>query len=251
MGKKVWTTAKINLTNTKIPYLVLGCIIAYGLVLDVISVIITVVSGTAGGSFFFSFAAYLWVLVILAAIFIPAINFRRFVNLGGKRETFFWGSLTSYAILAGAASLVNTIFFYTIDRLIISTEYFVGVEAVMRDPALMDNHYMMLNMIELFGWHEHGVFFVIVQQFAFLFLLAVAIHTFTAIQDKWYGWVADVVIAAIISVFTPIAPLRTALVWFFNQIIFHPNALWQISFCIILAAAIYALNKPIFARKVI
>jgi hypothetical protein len=73
----------------------------------------------------------------------------------------------------------------------------------------------------------------------------------TAAQDKWYGWVADVLIVAIISVFTPIEPLRASLVWFFNLIIFHSNTFLQIAAYLILATAIYSLNKLILARKAI
>ena len=72
-----------------------------------------------------------------------------------------------------------------------------------------------------------------------------------AAQDKWYGWVADILIIAIISVFTPIAPLRAALVRFFNLIIFHSNAFIQIAACLILALVVYSLNKLLLARKAI
>jgi len=84
-----------------------------------------------------------------------------------------------------------------------------------------------------------------------LFLLASFVHTLVSIQDKWYGWVTDVVLIAIISVFTPIAPLRAVLVVFFNMIIFHPNALLHILNCVGIGLIIYALNKPIYARKAI
>jgi hypothetical protein len=51
-------------------------------------------------------------------------------------------------------------------------------------------------------------------------------------------------------VFTPIAPLRAVLAAFFRTILFSPPPL-QISVCLILAAALYALSKPIYARKAI
>jgi hypothetical protein len=183
---------------------------------------------------------YLWLLLVMAAIFIPAKNFRRIINLGGKRGNFFWGSLVTYAILACAVSLVNVVFNYGFDRLFEASpnfdrSYFGGV----------------INLTEVFGWTRYGAVVAFLQQFAFLFLFAVFVHTLTASQDKWYGWAADVASVAIISVFTPIAPLRAALVWFFRAILFHPNALFQIIFCLVLAAAIYSLNRPIFSRKAI
>ena len=100
------------------------------------------------------------------------------------------------------------------------------------------------------GWMGNGPVVAFIQQFAFLLLLAAVIHTLTAAQDKWYGWAADILIIAVIAVFTPIAPLRASLAWFFNLIIFQ-SAYIQIPACLVLAAAVYSLNKPILARKAI
>ena len=108
-----------------------------------------------------------------------------------------------------------------------------------------------MDVLYWFGWLNNGVVVAFFRQFAFLFLFASAIHTLAAAQDKWYGWAADILIVAIISVFTPIAPLRASLVWFFNLIIFNSNAFLQIAACLILAIAIYSLNKLILARKTI
>ena len=192
---------------------------------------------------------YLWLLIIFAAIFIPIKNFRRIVNLGGKRGDYFWGSITTYAALSGVVSIVNTVFFYIYERFLIGTGYFVSFSDFMWDTTLIDNHYITVNTVELFGWSTRGVFFVLIQQFAFLFLLAVVVHTLVSAQSKWYGWAADVLIVAVISVFTPINPLRQSLLWFFNLIIFHSNGLIQITACMVLAILIYSLNKWILARK--
>jgi hypothetical protein len=189
---------------------------------------------------FISAGNALWLLPVLAGIYIPAKNFRRIVSLGGRRGNFFWGSLECYAVLSAAASFANVFIYCTIDTFIkragyFDVNFFAGV----------------VNLVEVFGWIRHGVIAAFLQQFAFLFLFAVFTHTLTATQDKWYGWVSDVMLVAIISVFTPIAPLRSALAWFFTLILTHPNAFLQIFACIILAIAIYSLNRPIFARKAI
>jgi len=66
-------------------------------------------------------------------------------------------------------------------------------------------------------------------------------------QTRWYGWVADVIIVAIISVFTPIAVLRSAEVWFFRLIIFGTPWL-QVVACLVLATGFYALSMPLLNR---
>jgi len=187
-----------------------------------------------------SIGNFLWLLPLLAAIIIPTRNFRRILNLGGKRDNFLLGSLIVYVIIAAFISLGNVLINYTVDVLIERAPFY--------DTNMFGG---VVNLVEVFRWVDNGAVIAFFRQFAFLFLLATFVHTLTAIQDKWYGWAVDVAIIAIISVFIPIAVLRSALVWFFNLIIFHQNAFLQIGACLAIGIAIYALNKPILARKVI
>lgn len=251
MNKQAWTVSKLNLSNIRTPYFVTGLVFMLIFAQSLVYMIVSFASGKAGGQLNISSGNYIWLLMILAAIFIPARNFRKMVNLGAKREGIFQGGAVTYAALAGFTALANTALFYTVERFLIGTGYYAGFEAFMRDPSLMDHKYISVNLIELFGWSARGPGFAIAQQFAFLMLLAAAVHTLTAMQDKWYGWVTDLAIAAILSVFIPIAPLRAWLVRFFDLILFNANPFMQISVCLLLAAAVYALSKPIFARKVI
>lgn len=174
---------------------------------------------------------YLYLLILLGAIFLPALNFRKMMNLGGKRIDFFKGCILNYLVISAAVSFGVIIICFTYERFVL--QYYDG----------------LLNLLYVFGWMDNGVLIAFLQQFAFLFLLASFTHTLTAMQDKWYGWVTDAVIIAIISVFTPIAPLRKALILFFNLTIFHSNAFVQIIFCLVLAIAVYFINLPILERK--
>lgn len=251
MNKNTWAIAKLNLKNIKTPYFVTGLIFSILFVQSIVYTIIAVSSKSAGEQLQISSADYLWLLIIMAAIYIPTKNFRRIINLGGKRDGFFWGSLACYATLAAAVTITTTFLYNTYERLLIGTGYFIGFETFLQNPALMDNHYVSVSLIEVFGWLGNGAVIAFFQQFAFLFLLATVVHTFTAMQDKWYGWVTDAIIAAILGIFIPIAPLRVWLLGFFNLIIFNSNAFVQIAACILLAIAVYSLSKPIFARKAI
>lgn len=251
MNKHTWAIAKLNLKNIKTAYFVTGLIFAIVFVQSVVYTIIASSSTNAGDQLQIGSGNYFWLLIIMAAIFIPTKNFRRIVNLGGKRNGFFWGSLWCYATLAGAVTIANTFLYYTYERFLINTGYYAGYDTFIQNPAIMDNHYISVNLIEIFGWIKNGAVIAFIQQFAFLFLLASVVHTLTAMQDKWYGWVTDAVIAAILGTFIPIAPLREWLVKFFNLIIFNSNAFIQIVACMLLAIAVYALSKLIFIRKAI
>jgi len=237
MKSKALVVARINFRNIRLAYIITGIVFFAVLAQDIVLLILDATGVYLGNAdnMTVGIGNYLYLVILLGAIFIPSLNFQKMMNLGGKRDDFFKGCIVAYAIMAAAVSLAGVIIYYTYERLVISL-YYVGGN---------------LNVLYWFGWLNNGPVVAFAQQFAFLFLVASVAHTLTALQDKWYGWITDIVIVAIISVFTPIAPLRAALVWFFNLIIFHPVALVQIAACLILAIVIYLINKPVLARKVI
>jgi hypothetical protein len=168
----------------------------------------------------------MYLLPLLMAILIPARNFAKLMNLGGKRMDFFKGSLVTYAAVVLFATLFGIVAYYSADHYLIGTQV----------------SGFSLNLLDAFGFMRRGAGVAFFQMLAFLFLAASMAHTLTLAQGRWYGWLADVLIIAIISVFTPIAPLRAALVWFFNMIIFHDIAAVQIASCLVLGAALCALS---------
>lgn len=213
---KALAIAKINFRQSKLAYIItvavflLGCLDASldHFILKTKSPEISV--------------GHFWYLgIILTAIFIPALNFKKIMHLNGKKIDFYWGNLINYIVFSAVISALNLIIFYTMDK-------------------LFSTHHTMWNLVEIFGWSKNGIVVAFLQQFAFLLLAAVFIHTLTAAQSYWVGWVIDIILAAIISVFTPIKPLRAILVWFFNLIIFNSNAFVQIAACLGISAAIYA-----------
>ncbi|MDR1319893.1 MAG: hypothetical protein LBK56_00470 [Gracilibacteraceae bacterium] len=226
-----WKVAKINLKNIQIPCLITAICVAAMLAQTSVKALVASGGGDMSGQLEISGGCFLWLLPLLAAIFVPAKNFRRIVNLGGKRGHFLRGALMAYAVLAAAVSAGNMAVHYAFDLPMIATGYFEGV----------------VNLVDVFGWTKYGVIAAFVQQAAFLFLLAVFTHTLTAAQGKWYGLAADILIIAVVSVFTPIAPLRAVLAGFFRLILFA-GPLPQTAACLLIAAALWALNKPVLAR---
>jgi len=252
MCKTSWNLAKTNLRHLQVPYALTG-IIAGAMAIQTLVFVILLRSGVIIGGSQISVGSLLWLLPLLAGIFVPARNFRRIINLGGKRHNFFWGSLMAYAVLAAAVTIANTAIYYVVDLPIIRADLFHPFfpfyprEAfIMGEPGHIGG---IANLIEVFRWNQNGIIFVLLQQFAFLFLICTVAHTLTAIQVKWYGWVTNVVLIAIISVFSPIPVLRQALVWFFNLIIFHDTAILQVVACLVLGMVVYMINKPLLARR--
>jgi hypothetical protein len=228
-----FAVTKLNLRNIGPAYWITGVTVAAMLV-DLIVMAILLACGIDVGGDQMGMGQWFWLLPVLAPVLIASLHFRRVINLGGTRTAYLRGAAITYVIMAAAVSLADLIFYYAFDRVMVRTGVFTNT----------------LSAQDAFGWRGHNPVTAFCQEFAFLLLVAVFVHTLTALQDRWYGWVTDIVIIAIISVFTPIAALRGAELWFFRMICFHPLAWVQILSCLILSVVIYALNRPIYAAKV-
>ncbi|MDR1411796.1 MAG: hypothetical protein LBI91_06300 [Spirochaetaceae bacterium] len=228
--KTVIGMAKINLKHSKTAYWVAGI----GFALASINYILSITIDNSGSETV-ALGNYFYLIPLCLSVFTPAQNFSKLMNLGGKRMDFFKSSLLAYATAAAAASLASIAISLSIDKWMVLHGKINGV----------------LDILNVYGFMARGPAAAFFQMTAFLLLAACAAHTLTLIQGHWYGWLADAMIAAIISVFTPIAPLRAALAWFFNMIIFHDIAAVQIVSCLALGAAIYCAGLvPIKSKQI-
>jgi hypothetical protein len=234
MNRGAWIITKVNLKNISAVYITTTLLVLALTAQYIIDFIASLNGDDLSMNVSISCGWVVWLLIPLAAVLISAKNFKRIINLGGKRADFFRGSLMTYAALALTAAAAATVLNYALDRPVVAALGLGG----------------KLSAADVFGWSAHNPVIAFFQQSAFLFLFAAFTHTLTALQDRWYGLAVDVLIIAVIAVFTPIAPLRRVLAGFFWLILFSPP-LPQIAACVVLALAVYGLNIPILARKVI
>lgn len=215
---KYWMVAKVNFKKTTwIAYLVAGiCVVAM-----IADYIVDRTLNTVGDS---TVAAYcmLYLVCILAPIFIASVNYTKMMHIGVKKKTYFFGCIINYIALAAVISLLGVLGHYVID-------------------PLMSKYETIYGLISVFGW-DTSVFGAFFSQFSFLLLVETVIHTLVFMQTKWYGWVADLLIVAIISVFTPIPVLREAEIFLFRFTIFQQPAIIHIAVCLVLASMIYLTN---------
>ena len=220
---------KINLRQSQTVHIIMIIVLITGIFNYIM--FLTINSKEEGASTT-AFGNLLYLTPLLMAIFVPAENFSKMINLGGKRKDFFKSSIILYVLVSAIVTILSILFYFTIDQIAIIEE-------------------RLLDVLDVFGFMENGVIIAFFQMWAFLILVSCTAHTITLIQGRWYGWVGDVLIIAIISVFTPIAPLRATLVWFFNMIIFHDIAIVQIISCLVLSAIIYCLSLiPIKSKAI-
>lgn len=222
--KGVSAVGRINFQCLMPAYIVTAAFLAIGLY--------NIIAGLTGLSdnTYIEMSNYLYVLAVMAPIIIETRNFKRLMHLNGDKKDFYWGVLLDYCILAAAISLFSIIVYVL-----------TGI--------LFDGRLNIIHLMEVFGWWQHGVIIAFIRQLAFLLLVEVFVHTLTSIQGHWYGWLIDAGLIAILCIFIPLAGPRKLLVGFFHLIIFHENALIQISSCIVLTAIIYILYRLVLQRK--
>jgi hypothetical protein len=233
MFKKLIIITHLNLRNCKAAWITTAILFFLIFGQTVVHIILAKNGVDISSQTELSSGNFLYALPLLCAILIPAKNFRRLINLGCKRGDFFWGSLCTYGVLAVGVSMANIVVYYAFDL------------PVLRINLMQD----LLNLLDVWGWSTSGAVVAFLQQSAFLFLAMVFFHTLASLHEWWSGWVTDALIVAVISVFTPIKPLRNAEYAFFRAILFQPSAFMQIVTCLGLSVALCALNKPILNRR--
>lgn len=224
--KTVWEIAKINFRQLLPAYIVTAAFVLIG-----IYNLIACLTGITD-NYYVDMANYLYVFAVMAPIIISARNFKRIMHLNGKKETFYWGAMVNYILIAAGISITLIVFF-------------------MCTNAIFGHRLIINNLTDIFGWWKHGAAVAFVQQFLFLLLIEVFLHTLTSIQNRWFGWVFDGILLFILAVFIPVPALRKVLAGFFNMIIFHSNVLVQMMSCLALSAAAYLVYYAILKRKML
>lgn len=172
---------------------------------------------------------YTWLAAAMAPFFIVCYDCKKLMYLGTSKKDYYLGSLATYGILAVIISLANTSIHLLFDPL---------------------NHgQTVVNLMELCGWTENGIIIAFLQQALFLALVMIFLHVLLSMQPYWYGWLADVILAAVICVFIPIAPLRQVLATFFAAVMFNSNALLHIAICAALSMLLAAAGLAVLKRK--
>lgn len=172
---------------------------------------------------------YTWLLAVLTPFFFVFYDFAKLMHLGASKKDSYLGCLISYGVLALGISLVNTLIHLVIDPLY---------------PAQT-----VINLMDVCRWTENGIFAAALQQMFFLLLVMVFLHVLLSMQTHWYGWLTDVVLVAIVCVFTPIAPLRAILAGFFQVVMRNGNAVLHIGVCLLLSAALSFVGLAVLKRK--
>lgn len=197
-----------------------------------ISFIITalvVLCATSSGNVVLSNGNYTWLLAALTPFFFVFYDFTKLMHLGASKKDSYIGCLIGYGVLAFCISFVNTVIHLWIDPVYAAQT--------------------VINMMDVCKWTENGIIVAGLQQIFFLALVMIFLHVLLSMQTYWYGWLTDALLAAIICIFTPIAPLRAILVGFFQIVMLNSNAVMHICICLLLSTALSLGGLVVLKRK--
>lgn len=216
--KPVFTVTKRLLASNRISFLITA-------------LVVLLATTSADSPIALSRGNYAWLLAVTSPFFFVFYDYTKLVHLGATKKDYYLGSLAGYGVLAFLMSAVNTLI-----RLVI-------------DPLNRDQ--TVVNLMDVCGWWQNGPILAAVQQFLFLLLVMVFLHVLLSVQPYWYGWLADALLAAVVCVFTPIAPLRGLLSKFFGAVMLNGNALSHLGICLVLTAVFALLGLEALKRKTI
>lgn len=190
---------------------------------------LVVVCAASSGDVVLSNGNYTWLLAVLTPFFFVFYDFTKLMHLGASKKDYFIGCLTSYGFLALFISVLNTLIHQFLDPVV---------------PART-----VINLMDVCGWTENGILTAGFQQMCFLLLAMIFLHVLLSIQAQWYGWLADLLLTAVICVFTPVAPLRGILAGFFRLIMLNGNAPLHIGICLLFGAGLVLGGIAVLKRK--
>lgn len=196
----------------------------------IITAVVVLCATTSGDSkIALSNGNYTWLLAVMTPFIFVYYDYRKLIHLGTSKGDYYFGSLAGYGLMALMVSLANTAIYMLIDPL---------------------NHTQrVINLMDLCGWTANGIEIAFLQQTIFLLLSMIFLHVLLSMQPYWYGWLTDGVLVALISIFTPIAPLRHILAGFFKVIMFNSNAFLHIGICLFLSAVLSLIGVAVLKRK--
>lgn len=212
--KAIFAIAKRLLASNKISFIITALV---------------VLCATSSGKVVLSNGNYTWLLAVLTPFFFVFYDFTKLMYLGASKKDYFLGCLISYGFLAFGISLVN-----------------IAIHLLI-DPVYSAQ--TVINLMDVCQWTENGMIAAGLQQMFFLLLVMIFLHVLLSMQTHWYGWLTDVLLAALICIFTPIAPLRALLAEFFQLIMLNSNAVLHIGICLLFGAALSLGGLMVLKRK--
>ncbi|AYY12574.1 hypothetical protein EF847_07505 [Actinobacteria bacterium YIM 96077] len=221
---------RLSLSNLALAWAVLLACFALVTIPSVIQVVQAGPDEYFDNSYLLSSGNAFYVLIFIAPAVVALSHLMKVMYLNAAKETFLAGAVLLYALLAAAVSAANHAFHYTLDQ-------------------SWEQTFQVVNLAAIFGWTDHGVLVGFLQQFAFMFLVAIAVHTLASLQRSWVGWLVDLMLIGLFSASLVTEPLVSVRSWLSEVLVSHSSAPVQIGSCLVAAALLYGIALKVLRRK--
>lgn len=146
------------------------------------------------------------IFMIFLAIVLPTAFFRKMLNFGATRKTYYIGLTTIYTAWAAAFALFNVLWLEL-------------------EKGLIREYMNTFNILEIFHWDQFGVVGMFLYQFGTYMLLASLLNLLFSDLRLPAGWVLWVLLAAAIPVGTSVPSLRIHVADVFETLLFNDSLL--------------------------
>jgi hypothetical protein len=230
IGSKARVVTRLSLSNLTLAWAVTLAVLALVTIPSVIQIVQTGPDEYFENSYLLSSGNACYVLLLVTPAVVATGHLTKVMHLNATKESCLAGAVLLYALLAAGASAVNHAVYSTLDQSWSQT-------------------FQVVNLATVFGWTGNGVVAGVSQQFAFLFLVAVAVHLLASLQRSWVGWSTDLLLIGLFSASLVVEPLVSGRTWLVDVLVLHPSALVQIGSCLVVVALLCGVALVVLRRR--
>lgn len=169
------------------------------------------------------------ILLIVMAIIVPTVSFKKLINLGATRTEYHWGAVGFYAIWAAGIAAFNVLW--------------LGLE-----EHVINDYIRTYNILDIFHWNDFGYIGNLLYQFAAYMMAVSLFHFLFSGVRNYIGWIIGALLIAAIPVSLSIESLRDKVADGFSFLLFN-DVLWEGLALNLALACLFVMGSWLYTRK--
>lgn len=227
MGKSL-VLLKASLLHMRIDILAVLSVVVINLL---VSIIINL-SVPGNNNIQVSVGNLLAILLIVAAINLPTVFFKKIVNLGATRRQYYTGLIVTHIFWSALFAVLN-------------------IAWLKLETGFLREYIATFNILEIFHWDQFNVFGMFLYQFGTYMLLVSILNLLFSCWKHVLGWVFWALLIAAIPIGTSIASLRSKVADGFQALLFNDSLLQGFVLTLGLSCLFFAAGWWFIKRRTI
>lgn len=227
MGKSL-VLLKASLLHMRIDILAVLSVVVINLL---VSIIINL-SVPGNNNIQVSVGNLLAILLIVAAVNLPTVFFKKIVNLGATRQQYYTGLIVIHIFWSALFAVLN-------------------IAWLKLETGFLREYIATFNILEIFHWDQFNVFGMFLYQFGAYMLLVSILNLLFSCWKHVLGWVFWALLIAAIPIGTSIASLRAKVADGFLALLFNDSLLQGFGLTFGLSCLFFAAGWWFIKRRTI